>query len=98
MEFFSKVQNDNTVKRSTHYHLQLLPTPKKTHWVRAKVKVLIHLDGSVSVFHADTGESIPFKIINLKIPKEFKYGESDLNEPDTSILQKLFLQHRNVRF
>lgn len=88
LEFYSKVQNDNTVKRSTHYHLQLLSTPNRAHWVRAKVKVLIHLDGSVSVFHADTNESIPFKVIALKIPKEFKYGESDLNEADTSILQK----------
>lgn len=78
IEFESSVQNDNTVSRARYYRLQLLPSPSRLNWAQAKVIVRITPDQGVIVRHKHTKEKIPHKILELKIPKEFKYKCPDL--------------------
>jgi transposase len=80
IEFESAVQNDNTVSRSRYYRLQLLPTKNRLNWAQAKVIVRITPDQGVIVRHKQSNEKIPFKILELKIPKEFKYKHPDLED------------------
>lgn len=83
IEFESAVQNDNTVSRAKYYRLQLLPTAKRLNWAQAKVIVRIMPDQGVIVRHKQTKEIIPHKILELKIPKEFKYKHPDLADTST---------------
>jgi hypothetical protein len=78
IEFESIVQNDNTATRAKYNRLQLLPAPHRPNWAKAKVIVRILPNQGVVVKHKQTGENIPFKILELKIPKEFKYKNPDL--------------------
>jgi len=71
--FTSTVQNDNTISKSKYYKLQLLPTPSRQSWVKAKVEVSIMIDGLVEVRHSNTGKLIPFETLELKRPREPKY-------------------------
>lgn len=83
IEFESIVQNDNTASRAKYYRLQLLPAPHRPNWAKAKVIVRILPNQGVVVKHKQTRENIPFKILELKIPKEFKYKNPDLADIST---------------
>jgi hypothetical protein len=82
VELESTVLNDNTITRARHYKIQLLPTVYRLNWAQAKVLVRIMPDQGVIVRHKQTNEIIPHKILELKIPKEFKHNAA--NKADTS--------------
>jgi len=71
--FTSTVQNDNTISKSKYYKLQLLPTEYRQSWVKAPVEVSIMIDGAVEVRHANTGNLIPFDVLELKSQREVKH-------------------------
>jgi hypothetical protein len=79
----SKVQNDNTISNAKFYKIQLLPTANRLNWAQAKVVVRIMPDMGVIVRYKQTHEIIPNKILELKIPKEFKYKAPDLADTST---------------
>ena len=72
-QFYSQVQNDNTVTKVDRYRIQLLPSGKRQSWVKAKVIVRILTDGSLRIRHRMTNELIPHKVIELHLVKEAKH-------------------------
>lgn len=78
LKFESRVRNDNVISRVKHYKLQLLPIPTRPSWAQARVKVWIHLDGSITVRHAQTDQLIPYKILELRFIKESKHSKTAL--------------------
>ena len=75
-KFTSTVRNDNVVSKSKYYRLQLLPSKYRLSWAQAKVFVRLHIDGSITVKHSESGVLIPFEIIEYRGVKEFKHGEN----------------------
>ena len=89
LKLTSTVRNDNTISKKNKYQIQVLPTDRRLNWSRAKVEVRIHLDGSVSVYHLESGEKLPILVKELKIPTEFKHHKTRiLYEEDIFTLQK----------
>jgi hypothetical protein len=88
LKFNSQAQNDNTVSKSKHYKLQLLPTPTRLSWAKAPVEVSVRLDGIAEVRHSKTGELIPHEVLRLEIPREFKHPKTLPSEDDISIWSK----------
>ena len=75
IEFTGTVQNDNTVSKPKRYTLQCLATARRAHWAKAKVRIRITTEGAVLLHHAHTQEAIPFKILELMLPKELKHQD-----------------------
>ena len=78
VRFFNRVKNDNTIRKSKYYELQLLPSKKRYSWAKAKVEVSIMIGGYIEVRNNDTRELIPYEIIEQKNIKEFKYAKQAL--------------------
>jgi len=78
VKFYNRVKNDNTIRKSKYYELQLLPSEKRYSWARAKVEINIMIGGNIEVRHNDTRELIPYEIIEQKNIKEFKYAKQAL--------------------
>ena len=89
LKLTSTVRNDNTISKKNKYQIQVLPTDRRLNWSRAKVEVRIHLDGSVNVYHLESGEKLPILVKELKIPTEFKHHKIRISyEEDIFTLQK----------
>lgn len=89
LKMTSVVRNDNTISRQGKYLIQILPTPYRLNWSKAKVDVHIRLDGTVKVYHSQSGEDLPTEIKELKIPTEFKHRKVwESLEEDIFTLQK----------
>jgi transposase len=80
LKFLCKVAKDNTARRAKHFHIQLEPSPHRINWHKALVEVRLYHDGSVRVVHPSTGQDVPFKVIDLKEPREAKHP-SELPDP-----------------
>ena len=61
-----RVQGDNTINYKARRY-QILPTETRFGFVKAKVEVQKHLDGTIHIFYK--GEELPFKPI---IPQEYE--------------------------
>ena len=72
------MKNDNTIRKSKYYELQLLPSKNRHSWAKAKVEVSIMIGGHIEVRHNNTRELISYEIIKQENMKEFKYAKQAL--------------------
>ena len=72
LKFICKVAKDNTVTREKYFKLQLEPDKHRINWHQARVEVRMYPDGKARVLHLPSGHEVPFKIIELRVPREPK--------------------------